>query len=168
MIKINYTTSILIFILLLGSCAAPQHIYDRDSYKRQKELRASRATNVFGEILAGCTSVAIGAMLDTEIEFPDSEQEFKKLNLVNKSADTLYVNMLTDVYWDTLNYCDFMDIRIPPHLNCRVMVPMNAAYNIYFSNKPEEGNDELLEVYSTDVRRLKLYPGITQLSDSIK
>lgn len=163
-----YFLYITILISLLQSCATPQYFFDESSKKRQKELRQSRSGNVVGDIFVGIGSVFVGAMLETEIDIYPTDQEFKKLNLINPTTDTMYVNMLTDVYWDEENYCDFMDIRIPPKLNCKVMVPVNANYNLYFSNTPESDDDEMLEIFTTEIKRISLTPGITAVQDTTK
>lgn len=155
-------------VVLLFSCATPKHIYHESSHQRQKELMNCRSSNVFCDIASGIGSVFFAAMLDSEVEFNPSEQQFKKLNLVNTCTDTIYVNMLTDLVWDEEGYCDFMDIRIPPGLNCKLMVPLNANYNLYFSNTPEEHDDELMEIWTNDVKKISLYPGITAVNDTIK
>ncbi|WP_320112184.1 hypothetical protein [Draconibacterium orientale] len=153
---------ILSTLLLIQSCSSPKYIFDESSYERQKELRSSRGGNIFSEVMVGLGSAFVGAMLECEIDYIPSEQQFKKLKLINPTNDTIYVNMLTDLVWDDKNYCDFMDIRIPPKLNCKVMVPMHAAYNLYFSNTPQNDDDEMIEIYTTDVKRFSLYPGMTQ------
>lgn len=160
----RYQTFLIIIgvILLLSSCAAPKYIHDTSSYERQKELRSTRGGNVAGEILLAF----IGAMIDPEMEYIPSDQQFKKLKLINPTNDTIYINMLTDLVWDNENYCDFMDIRIPPKLNCKVMVPMHAAYHLYFSNTPESDDDEMIQIYTTDVKRFTLYPGMTLEADT--
>ena len=43
-----------------------------------------------------------------------------------------------------LKYCDFLDFRIPPNSNCRILVPFDAEYNVYFSKTPES-EDNLSE-----------------------
>lgn len=75
--------------------------------------------------------------------------------------------MNTNVIWDKEDYCDFMDIRIPPSLNCKVMVPVETLYNLYFSTTPESDDDEMMQVYSGDIKNIKLYSGITLLNDTI-
>lgn len=86
---------------------------------------------------------------------------------MNPTKDTMYINMLTDVTWDKNDYCDFMDIRIPPKTNCKVLVPVDANYNLYFSNTPEDDDDEMLEIFTSDINKLSLYPGITLVNDTI-
>jgi len=163
----------LIYLLFLGfaimvfSCGSPKYIYDSSSLNRQKELHATRSTHVLGDILAGSISVVSSAILEADVEWQPTEKQFKKLSLINPTSDTIYVNMLTDIYWDKENYCDFMDIRIPPQKNCKLLVPVNANYNLYFSNTPEEGDDEMLEIFTGKLKSISLYPGITVLNDSI-
>jgi hypothetical protein len=75
--------------------------------------------------------------------------------------------MLADVYWDEENYCDFMDIRIPPHSNCKVLVPTDANYNLYFSNTQESEDDEKINFYTNGIKKISLYPGLTLNNDTI-
>jgi hypothetical protein len=58
-----------------------------------------------------------------------------------------------------------MNIRIPPKQSCRMLVPVNASYNIYFSNTPQTDDDELLEINTTEKKRISLQPGMTLISD---
>ena len=167
--KKHFTFSlVLLSALFFMSCSAPKYIHDTSSFERQKDLRQTRSANVFGDIFVGISTACVSAALETDIEFYPSEQQFKKLKLVNPTNDTIYVNMLTDVYWDEDNYCDFMDIRIPPQMNCKVMVPVEANYNLYFSNTPQSDDDEILEIFTNNVKRISLKPGMTMLSDKQK
>ncbi|MEN8118570.1 MAG: hypothetical protein ABFS16_16425 [Bacteroidota bacterium] len=159
-------TFIILLIVIFQSCATPKYFHDQSSYERQKELRNCRTGNVFCDIGSAITSVFAAALLDTDVGFYPSEQRFKKMNLVNQSNDTMYVNMLTDVYWDENDYCDFMDMRIPPGLKCKVLVPVEANYNLYFSNTPESDDDEMLEIYTSSINKIALYPGLTAVNDS--
>jgi hypothetical protein len=69
--------------------------------------------------------------------------------------------MLTDIYWDKNNYCDFMDIRIPPKEKCRILVPVNADYNVYFSQTPQDDDDEMIKINTKELNQLIIKPGIT-------
>lgn len=158
-------TLVILFSLFSFGCAAPQYFHDITSMERQKDLRESRSVNIFSDIIVGISTVCISAALDTEIEFYPHDQQFKKIKLQNPTSDTIYVNMLTDVYWDKNDYCDFMDIRIPPYMNCKVMVPVEANYHLYFSNTPQSDDDELLEIFTSDIRRISLKPGMTLLGE---
>lgn len=156
----------IIGVFFLAACSSPQYFHDSSSYERQKELQDTRSANVFGDIFLGVTSVCMAAAFDGEVEFYPSEQQFKKLKLINPTKDTMYVNMLTDLYWDENNYCDFMDIRIPPKTECKIIVPMNANYNLYFSPTPESDDDEMLEIFTTDIKRISFKPNMTTLGDN--
>lgn len=149
------------------SCSSPKYFHDPSSSKRQKELKSSRSGNIASNISLGILSIFTDAALNVESSWEPSEQEFKKLNLINPTNDTIYVNMLSDVYWDKEDYCDFMDIRLPPNSNCKVLVPVNANYNLYFSNTPENDDDEMLEIFTSDLKRVSLYPGLTIVNDTI-
>lgn len=153
-------------IIINCSCSAPKYIHDSSSYNRQKELINTRSANVFGEILIGSLTVVSSVYFGDEVEFQPIIQNFKKLNLKNVTNDTIYVNMLTDIFWDENDYCDFMDIRIPPNSNCRILVPLDAEYNVYFSKTPESDDDEMLKINTKEHSKLTLTPGITSVSNS--
>lgn len=163
--QVTYTL-LFVIILLAQSCSSPKYFHDESSLERQKELQSKRCGNVFCEVMAGIGSVFFAVATETEVAYVPADQQFKKLNLVNTSSDTIYVNMLTDLIWDKDDYCDFMDIRIPPNLNCKVLVPVNANYNLYFSNTPASDDDELLEINTSSLKKIALYPGLTSLSNT--
>ena len=154
--------------VLLCSCATPQYLHDESSYERQKELQSCRSGNILTDIVCGIGSVAFAVATETEVAYVPADQQFKKLKLVNPTKDTIYVNMLTDLVWDDMGYCDFMDIRIPPEVNCKVLVPIGANYNLYFSNTPQSDDDELIEINTADLSKVSLYPGLTNISSTEK
>lgn len=166
MIK-RFTLTTLIIALFLGSCNTSKYIYDNSSFERQKELRKSRSGNVFADIGLSIASVFLLAAVDVDLGLYPDGHEFKSLNLINPTADTMYVNMLTDIYWDENDYCDFMDIRIPPNKECKVLIPVDANYNLYFSNTPENNDDEMLEIFTSDIKKISLQPGLTILKDTV-
>lgn len=151
--------------IMVCSCSTPNYIHDSSSFNRQKDLRNTRSTNVFADIIISALVIITPEYLGDE-EWEPTPQNFKKLNLINPTSDTLYVNMLTDVFWDKDNYCDFMDIRIPPDRNCRILVPFNAEYNVYFSKTPESDDDEMLKINTRETKQIKFKPGITFTSES--
>lgn len=150
---------IISFILIiLTSCSSPAYIRDSTSYQRQKDLINSRSAAVVGDVLLATTALVSAAVLETDCFWYPSQTRFKKIALLNPANDTLYVNMLTDVYWDTEDYCDFMDIRIPPGKTCRILCPVDAEYNIYFSNTSNADDDEMLTINTRNISKLKLKP----------
>jgi hypothetical protein len=157
----------LLSVFLLSSCASPKFFYDPVSRERQKELKKHRSGNIFADIGLMMASVFVMAAFEIDAGLYPEEREFRKLKVINPASDTLYVNMLTDVYWDEDNYCDFMDIRIPPNEKCLLFVPVNADYNVYFSNTPESEDDEMLEINTDDFKRISLYRGLTLENDTI-
>ena len=152
----------LILILLLAGCSSPRYFHDSSSRKRQQELIKHRSGNIFADIGLTITSIFVLAATDYDLGLYPQGQEFKKMKILNPTKDTLYVNMLTDVYWDEDNFCDFMDIRIPPKEKCKILVPVNAVYNIYFSGTPQPEDDELIQLNTNDLKRIALYPGLTE------
>lgn len=166
--KLFNNIQLLGFTILLFACSSPSYIYNKESYHRQKEIKEMRSDHVIDDIFNGTTSVISAALFSEYLHWEPTEQQFKKLNIVNPTFDTIYVNMLTDVYWDTTNYCDFMDIRIPPKENCKLLVPVDAVYNLYFSNTSQNDDDEMLEINTNKIKELRLNPGKPKLSSSNK
>jgi len=151
---------------IFTACSSPKYIYNESSYNRQKELQTCRGKNIAKEISLGLFSACTAATLDMEFSYYPSEQQFKKLKLINSTTDTMYINMLTDVFWDTKNYCDFMDIRIPPKKSTKILVPVDVNYNIYFSITPQNDDDELLHIFTSDLKQLSLYPEMTRFLEA--
>ena len=159
---------LILFAIVVQACSSPKHFHDEVSKKRQNELNSARYGNVLADVMTNIGSLFFAVATETEIAYIPSEQQFKKLNLINPSNDTIYVNMLTDILWDKNDYCDFMDIRIPPNTNCKVLVPVFADYNLYFSNTPQNDEDELLQINTSNLKHISLYPGLTNLSSTSK
>jgi len=155
-----------VIFLFIYSCSSPKYFYDQSSFERQKELKNDRSGNVASDIGISILSTFSAAAFEVDLGWYPSEQEFKKIKLNNPSNDTIYVNMLTDVFWDENNYCDFMDIRIPPNEKCKVLVPLNANYNLYFSNTSASDDDEMMEVFTNDIKNVLLKSTLTLLNDS--
>jgi hypothetical protein len=153
-------------IIIICSCATQKHIYDNSSSNRQKELKSKRSVNFFGDIIIASVSIASSTILSSEVEWQPTDQQLKKLKLLNPTSDTVYVNMLTDIYWDENNYCDFMDIRIPPKKNCKILVPVNAEYNVYFSNTAQNDDDELLQINTSEFKKISLKTGIRNVIET--
>jgi hypothetical protein len=156
--KKQFYFGFLLAMLLITSCSTTKYIYDAPSNKRQHELKSSRNGAVAGDVILAGFSLFFAAAAGTEFDYYPSEQRFKKILLKNPTADTVYVNMLTDVYWDKLDYCDFLDIRIPPGKNCRILCPVDADYNVYFRNKWENEEDEMITINTAGLSSIKLLP----------
>ena len=152
---------IVLSALMLVSCTTPRYIHDLSSFERQKELRQTRSSNVFSSVFLGISSAGLSVAFNSDILLFPPDQQFKNLKLQNATIDTMYVNMLSDVYWDENDYCDFMDIRIPPLKSCKIMVPLDANYNLYFSTTPESDDDEMLEFNTNRIKNIALVPGMT-------
>lgn len=158
--------SIVVAAALFCSCSSPKYFHDESSLKRQKELQMNRSANVAVEVFSGILAGATTAAFDADFAYYPSGQQFKKINLINPTKDTMYVNMLCDVFWDEDNYCDFMDIRIPPKMDCKILVPIQANYNLYFSTTPESEDDEMFKFFTSDLKKIKLKPGMTVSNDT--
>lgn len=165
--RFKHFIKVLFVLLIIQSCTTGRYFYDQESQSRQTELKKHRSGNIFADIGLTMASLFVLAAVDIDPGLYPQGREFKKLKLINPSEDTIYVNMLTDVYWDEENFCDFFDIRIPPGGKCRVLVPVDANYNLYFSHTPESEDDELLNINTGDFKRISLYKGLTIINDSI-
>jgi hypothetical protein len=71
------------------------------------------------------------------------------------------------ILWGKDDFCDFFDIRIPPQKNCKELMPVNTNYNLYFSNTPEESDDEMLEIFTGKIKSVTLFPELTVINNSI-
>lgn len=165
MFKKSKIISLITVVGFLFSCSSPKYFHDPISRDRQQELKKHRSGNVFADIGVTIASIFVSAAVNVDLAMFPKGQDFKKLKIINPTSDTLFVNMLTDVFWDEENYCDFMDIRIPPKEKCKVLVPVDANYNLYFSTTPENEDDEMLEVNTNDFKKISLYPGLTKTED---
>ncbi|HKI88467.1 MAG TPA: hypothetical protein VKA38_05520 [Draconibacterium sp.] len=159
--KTKITTFIAIAILFF-SCSSQKYFHDTVSRDRQMELKKHRSGNVFADIGLTIASMFVMTAANVNLGLYPEGQDFKKLKLINPTSDTLFVNMLTDVFWDKENYCDFMDIRIPPNEKCKILVPVDANYNLYFSNTFKSEDDEMLEINTNEIKKISLYPGLTK------
>lgn len=152
--------------LLVLSCTTGRFIHDEASVQRHKQLKGIRAGNVIGSALLTTGSIIFSALIGSdEVAMPESEKQLRKITLSNTSRDTLSINMLTDYMISDSTYCDFMNIRIPPGENCRLLMPYRAVYNLYFSNTPEPDDDEMVEINPGSRRKLILYPGMTKVNN---
>jgi DNA uptake protein ComE-like DNA-binding protein len=155
----------LIFLFLLPSCITYRFIRNEDTVKMEKGLQGERTGSVIGNSFLMAFFGFLSVITNTDlVNVFLPEQKLRHLTL----ADTLQVNMLAGQARKDSQYCDFKDIRIPPGEKCRLLVPVNCNYNLYFSNTINtEEDDELLEINTNSNPKIKLYPGMTNKSDSI-
>ncbi len=166
--KTNITIFAILFLLVQFSCTSSKYIHDQSSIKRQKELRSSRSGKVAADILLTIGSAIFSTATETDMDYIPHDQEFKNFKLINTTNDTMFVNMLTDVSWDNEDYCDFMDIRIPPIENCKILVPLGVNYNIYFGTSVDPEQDEFIEINTSEIRKVALKPGLTFIGKELK
>lgn len=160
---------LLAFLLLFSSCITYRYIRDEGTLKRERALQGERAGNVIGNsflmVIFGFLAIITNTDLGEEF-LP--EQKLRRLKLANTGNDTLQVNMLAGEARRDSQYCDFRDMRIPPGTTCRLLVPVNTNYNLYFSNTfNSEEDDEWLEINTNSGRKIKLFSGMTNKKDSI-
>jgi len=164
---ISGTIAISISLSILLSCRTSGYITDQESIQRQKEMRKYRTGLNFADVGLLVAS-SVGAVLTGVNVYPEPQsQSFKKMKLVNDSKDTLFVNMVTDWLWKDSVYCDIKDIVMPPLQSAKIIVPMGAAYNIFFRNDYNAPDDEKVEINTSEISRVRLHPGIIQKSDTI-
>jgi hypothetical protein len=161
-------TSLLICITLLSSCITYQYIRDEGSMHLQKKIQGKRTANILGGSFLTAGSVVLGALTGIYVGYTPGMRNLKSVRFINTSADTLQLNLLSDQIWKDSVYCDIRDIRIPPGEKCRILVPVNALYNLYFSNTMDmEADDEIIQFTPASQSKFSLYPGMTlQQADS--
>lgn len=135
----------------------------------EKGLQGERAGSVVGNSFLMAFFGFLSIITNTDlVNVFLPEQKLRHLTLANTGSDTLQVNMLAGQARRDSQYCDFKDIRIPPGEKCRLLVPVNCNYNLYFSNTMNtEEDDELLEINTNSNPKIKLYSGMINKSDSI-
>jgi hypothetical protein len=154
-------------LMLFSSCVTTKYIVDEDSLLRQKQIHRHRIGNTVGASILTVGSAVLAAFTGIYLQYVPSAN-LKKIILANTGPDTLQVNMLTDQFWKDSIYCDFRDIRIPPGEKCRLLVPVGSVYNLYFSSTTETPDDDELMMFDTSGnKKVRLYPGLTFVKDSL-
>ena len=121
-------------------------------------MRKYRTGVNFADVGLLVASSVGAALTGVAIYSEPQSQAFKKMMLVNESKDTLFVNMVTDWLWKDSAYCDIREIVMPPLQLAKVIVPMGAAYNIFFRNEYNAPDDEKVEVNTAEISKVKLKP----------
>jgi hypothetical protein len=147
-------------IIFCGGCTSTRYMTDAISIERQHDMRTNRTGGNIGDICINCVNFFVAAILNTQYEVYSRERTFKRISIINQSADSLYVNMVTDIVWKENGYCDIMGIVLPPGAKQKLLIPYPAAYNIYFKSPYSE--EEKLEVRTdSKLRRIDLKTGMT-------
>jgi len=150
--------SLFISFTILSSCVTSAYITDQESIERQKEMRKYRTGVNFAEVGVLFASAVGEAFTGVSIYPEPSPQSFRKMKLINVSKDTLYINMVTDWLWKDSVYCDIREIIMPPLESAKVIVPLGAAYNVFFRTDYNAPNDEKIEINTAENGRVKLNP----------
>lgn len=160
--------SVLFFIsiIIFSSCVTSAYITDKESIERQKKMRKYRTGINFAEVGLMFASAVGEAFSGVNIYPEPSQQSFRKMVLVNKSTDTLFINMVTDWHWRDSSYCDIREIVLPSLQSAKVLVPMGAAYNIFFRNDFNAPDDEKVEINTANVTRVRLKPAKDRLKET--
>ena len=150
--------------LLLVSCSTGKYLTDPNSVKRHEEMRKARKKLNVTEVVRTVGSVVVAAASNGRVSarYASEGKQFRKMNFYNISADTLYINMLSDHRTEAGDFYDFRNIKLPPQETCRLLMPVGIACNVYFRNtrEPAEG-EEMIEVNSGGKRKIFLYSGMT-------
>jgi len=152
--------SLIVSLAVLSSCATSAYITDQESIERQKEMRKYRTGINFAEAGVLFASAVGEAFTGVSIYPEPTPQSFRKMKLTNVSNDTLYMNMVTDWLWKDSVYCDINEIVMPPLESAKVIVPLGAAYNIFFRTDYNAPDDEKIEINTDKTRSVKLQPAL--------
>ncbi len=145
---------LLILALCVQLSMAQNYIHDVNSQKRQSELKSDRAMNLFRDVSMVVGSVFFYAVTDGQLNISYNDDiRIKKIWLENGSKDTLYLNMMCDMKWDEDEYCDFMDVRIPPGKKVKMLVPRHTRYNVHFRTTAEATDNEMMVELNTDRKK---------------
>jgi hypothetical protein len=151
-------SAVCISLIIFSSCVTSAYITDEQSIKRQKEMRKYRTGINFAEAGLLIASTVGAVFTGVSIYAQPQSKSYRKMLLISASKDTLFVNMVTDWRWKDSVYCDIREIVLPPMQRAKVLVPMGAAYNIFFRNDFNAPDDEKIELNTAVKRRLKLKP----------
>lgn len=153
---------VLTAILFSGGCTNTRYLTDPTSIDRQHDMRANRTGSNIGDIGINVANFLIAAIFNIQYEVSSGDRNFKRISIINQSADSLYVNMVTDIVWKESGYCDIMGIVLPPGAKQKLLVPYPAAYNVYFQTPYTE--EEKLEMRTDNkLRRIDLRAGMTNV-----
>jgi hypothetical protein len=143
--------------LNLCACRVSSYLTDQKSIELQKNLRKHRTGVNIGEgiLVAGAAAVSLFTGV---VFFTPQKQAYRRLKLVNQSADTLFVNMVTDWQWKDSTYFDLKEIVMPPLKSMKLVVPNSIAYNIYFRTDYNAPDDEKVEINTGETSIVKLDP----------
>lgn len=161
--KLRYLITVWILTsTALSSCTSTRYLTDQTSIERQKDMKRNRTGGNVGDVFVNIASLFISATLNTGYEVYSGEREFKRISVANESADTLFVNMVTDIVWKETGYCDIMGIVLPPGAKQKLLAPYPAAYNVYF--RTPYSDEEKIEIRTDGKRRtIKLREGMTTI-----
>jgi hypothetical protein len=158
----NYILVLVAVILCCGGCTSTRYLTDPTSIERQHDMRAHRAGVNVGDAFLNVINLIIAGALNSEFEVTQSDRAFRRIKIVNESADSLFVNMVTDVVWKETGYCDIMGLVLPPNTGQNLLAPYPAAYNLYF--KTHYSEEEKLEIRTDSKHRnIKLRQGMTKI-----
>jgi len=152
----------MIVLLIAAGCSGTRYLTDKTSIERQHDMKNNRTGGNVGDVFLNLVNLFVSVSLDSNFEVYSSNRAFKKIGLLNESADTLYINMVTDIVWKETGYCDIMGIVLPPRAIQKLLVPYPAAYNVYFKTPYSE--EEKLEIRTDGrFRTVKLKTGMTNV-----
>ena len=155
-----FISIILAVTICSGGCTNTRYLTDTTSIDRQHQMRANRTGGNMGDVGINFANILMAAIFDISYEVHSRDRNFKRISIVNQSADSLYVNMVTDIVWKEDGFCDIMGIVLPPGAKQKLLVPYPAAYNVYFHSPFTE--EENLEIRTDHkLRRIDLRAGMT-------
>jgi hypothetical protein len=158
---------VLAAILCCGGCTNTRYLTDSKSIDRQHDMRSHRTGVNVGDAFLNVLNLVIAGTLNSGFEVTQSDRSFKRIRITNESADSLLVNMVTDIVWKEDGYCDIMGIQLPPKASQSLLVPYPAAYNVYFRTPVSE--EEKLEIRTdSKYRNIRLKPGMTLSNPSVR
>lgn len=151
---------VLTIITLCGGCTNTRYLTDATSIERQHDMRAHRTGRNVGDVGINIALMFASVVFEMPAQTYSRDRSFKRISVVNQSADTLYVNMVTDILWKEKGYCDVMGIVLPPGAKQKLLVPYPAAYNVYYQSPYME--EKKLEVRTDHkLRKINLKTGLT-------
>ena len=84
-------------ILILSGCTNTRYLTDAASIDRQHDMRANRTGGNVDDVGINFANLFLAAIFNTQYEVQSRDRNFKRISIVNQSADSLFVNMVTDI-----------------------------------------------------------------------
>jgi hypothetical protein len=119
-----------------------QYVYIRDFQSKIAQEKMRIMKSQFGAAKTGVFFVdAVGNSLNDprqQDRYTHPGKVIKRVLIVNKSNQTLYANLLTDLKIDQEHSCSVLDIQLPKSTNISILVAYHQQYTLEWNYQGSE------------------------------